>query len=85
VERWARDEGARIAILQVDWFEVHPRIPRNWVWVGDWVMPRNVVFETFRVGFFAVDSAEAPRLTEALRQFSPQVPRGIRQEGPYTE
>lgn len=84
VAGWASAHGAKVAILQVHWDKIHRRIPASWVWAGDWELPRNVVFRTYLVGFFAVDPAEAPRLRANLREFAGQVPPLVRQHGPFT-
>ncbi len=83
-DQWARAHGARVAILQTQWDKIHRRIPPSWTWAGDWQLPRNVVFRTYLVGFFAIDPAEAPRLRAHLREFAGQVPPSVRQTGPYT-
>jgi hypothetical protein len=80
---WAKAEGAGIAILQVEWKAVHSRIPREWIRVGEWEIPRNVVFGDTRIGWYAVNEAEAERLMANLRDFAPKVPIDIEQRGRY--
>jgi len=84
VRDWAAGHGARIAILQVMWAEVAPRIPKEWIEVGEWHLPRNVVFGDTRIGFFAVDPAARSTLAADLSRFRAMVPPQVRQTGPYT-
>jgi hypothetical protein len=82
--RWAKEQGARVAILQVAWAEVHEKVPDAWAEVGRWEMPRNVAFpEDTVTTFYAVDPSEAGRLAESLRAFAPELPKAIQQRGPY--
>ncbi|MCR4399733.1 MAG: hypothetical protein NUV35_02460, partial [Syntrophomonadaceae bacterium] len=82
---WASDESARLAILQVQWSEIGPRIPPSWIQIGEWVIPRNVVFGDLRVGIFALNEAESALLMHHLQEFAPEVPQQVRQEGPYVD
>jgi hypothetical protein len=84
VRDWAVARGARVAILQVMWAEVAPRIPKEWIEVGEWHLPRNVVFGDTRIGFFAVDPAARATLAADLSSFRSMVPPQVRQSGPYT-
>ncbi|MBI4320713.1 MAG: hypothetical protein HY675_19655 [Chloroflexi bacterium] len=77
VYAWTGQESAKIAIIQLEWPYVSQRIPDEWQKVGEWKLPRNVVFEDTRVGFFAVDPHERGSLTEHLRSFSARAPNGI--------
>lgn len=74
LDRWARNEGARIAIVQIDWPEVYTRVPASWIQVAEWRVPRNVVFEDYGIGFFAIAPSEVPVLRERLRAFSENMP-----------
>lgn len=80
LERWARKEGAELAILQTDWDEVAPRIPSSWIQVAEWKIPRNVVFPDRTVGFFALDREGVEPLVAALRDFAPSVPKSVQQK-----
>lgn len=83
VERWAEEEGVKIAIIQMGWGIISGRIPENWVHVATWEIPRNVVFGDKEVGWFATSDAEAERLNAALGEFAPEVPDSVVQTGPY--
>ncbi len=78
---WARREGATIAVLQVCWHEVFPRIPDTWQFVATWTVPRNIAFGDHTVGFFAIDPLAEPRLRAALQRF-PRPPEVIQTMGP---
>lgn len=85
VRAWTAAKGAKIAILQTMWKEVAPRIPDEWVKVGQWEIPRNVVFGDTQVGFFAIDPREKDRLAACLGQFAGRVACNVRQSGLYTQ
>ena len=80
VHRWTRSEGASIAVLQVDWNQIHTRIPDDWVRVAHWYTPRNVAFGGTRVGLFAVDASRADELALNLRAFTDGLPQQVRIE-----
>lgn len=72
VYSWTSYNSARIAILQVDWAEISPRIPTQWVQVAEWRMPRNVVFEdTRRIGIFSTGPQGQRELLRNLQSFTP--------------
>lgn len=81
LEAWARDEGAKVAIVQMGWGHITGRIPDSWVYVALWDVPRNVVFGDTEVGFFATSETEVERLTAALAEFFPEVPPEVVQSG----
>lgn len=77
---WTRRENAEIAILQTQWREVYSRIPREWVLVALWRIPRNVVFGDTRIGLFATRPESAPVLARNIADFALQLPQGMRIE-----
>jgi hypothetical protein len=83
---WTAEEGARIAILQVAWKEVHEKLPESWTEVGRWTLPRNVAFpEDTVTAFYAIEKGEAERLAASLREFGTDLPKAVAQSGPYVE
>jgi len=80
---WAQKENAKIAILQTDWNEISKRIPNKWIKVAEWEIPRNVIFGDTKVGIYSVDPSEKNFLIKNLNEFSPLVPKGIRQKRLY--
>ncbi len=77
VKDWTTSENAEIAVLQVEWGEVYPRIPDSWVKVAEWKIPRNVVFSDRRIGWFAAKHEAAETLTNSLLAFQPNIPKDI--------
>ncbi len=77
VQDWTTSENAEIAVLQVEWYEVYPRIPDSWVKVAEWKIPRNVVFGDHRIGWFATKQDAAETLTNHLLAFKPNIPKDI--------
>jgi hypothetical protein len=65
IEDWTGAHHPSIAILQIGWGWVIPRIPNRWVRVAEVQMPAEGVF----IGYFAVDRAEAPRLRAHVEEF----------------
>ncbi len=82
---WCKEEGAVFSILQIEWGQVVRRIPEQWTKVGEWEVPRNVVFGDTQMGFFALNDAEKERLISNLQEFSAKLPHEIQQKGIYTE
>lgn len=85
VRTWAKSKGARIAILQTMWAEVASRIPKEWIKVGQWEVPRNTVFGDTQVSFFAVDPAARDELTANMARFANQVSCSVKQTGLYRQ
>lgn len=86
LERWARERGARIAILQVAWKEVHENVPASWIEVGRWEIPRNVAFpEDTVTAFYAVTPDEVASLMASLKQFAATLPKAVQQSGRYVQ
>lgn len=83
LREWSLREGASIAIVQLGWGVITGLIPGEWVLVGVWEVPRNVVFGDKKVGWYATSEAEAERLAAALAEFSPEVPPSVEQRGRY--
>ena len=80
---WAQKSDAKIAILQTEWNEISKRIPNEWIKVTEWQLPRNVIFGDTKIGIYSVDSSEKNILIKNLNEFSPLVPKGIRQKKFY--
>ncbi len=76
-----RRHGVKVAIVYDNWI----RIPESWQRVGRWRIQDDVVTGGDTVSFYAIDPAEAPRLSEALRRFAPRLPKTVQQAGPYLD
>jgi len=71
---WIATEGAEIAILQVQWPEVSSRLPKEWIEVAEWQIPSNLIFKDAKIGVFALQPADVPKLVSSLRQFQATAP-----------
>jgi hypothetical protein len=80
IERLSRQTGTRIAIIYDVWFV--GGVPPEWVRVGTWTIPDNVIDGSPTVSFYAVDPTEDEHLIECLREFCSQLPRDVIQSGP---
>jgi hypothetical protein len=75
IASWVGPYHPAIAVLQIGWGWVVPRIPAQWIRVAEVQMPVDGEF----IGFFAVDRAEAHRLRANVEQFyGPLVSHGYR-------
>jgi hypothetical protein len=79
IDRVSQQTGARVAIIYDNWFP--SGLPREWVRVGRWTIPNNVILGGDTVSFYAVDSAEVTSLGESLADFSAQLPADVIQRG----
>jgi len=61
-----------------------PDIPPNWIKVGEWIIPHDVIVANDTVYFYATSSQYETNLIENLKQFSPKLPKDIIQKGIYT-
>jgi len=75
--------GVRIAIVYDKWFTGRKALPPLWKHVGKWTIPDNVVCGDATVSFYAVDGAEAGKLSERLAEFSPSLPEPVMESGSY--
>lgn len=81
----ARENGVQIAVVYEHVLERWGGRPERWVRVGQWAIPDNLVCGAYVVSWYAVDPAEADRLKENLKAFSPQLPPGVVQSGEYLD
>ncbi|MHB0914856.1 MAG: hypothetical protein ACYC4M_04115 [Thermoleophilia bacterium] len=81
-----REKGTDIAMVYHEIFELEgeSRIPDEWVFVGRWQIYRYERDYWDKVSIYAVDPDEEQDLLRNLREFSPELPVFVRQEGPYT-
>lgn len=75
----ARQSGTRIAIIYDNWFP--EGIPSQWIRVGRWTIPNNVIDGGDTVSFYALSAAEAPYLAQSLTDYYPRLPREVLQQG----
>jgi hypothetical protein len=75
IASWVDSYHPAIALLQIGWGWVVPRIPAQWIRVAEVQMPVEGGF----IGFFAVDRAEVHRLRANVEQFyGPLTSQGYR-------
>ena len=80
VERWARERGARIALVKVEFEPWRVLIPKGWKRVVTWRLPRNNVFNDHLLSFYARDEASARQLESRMREFAVTLPPEIKLE-----
>lgn len=82
----ARERHAAIAVCFDSWLQAYAGgIPSDWRKVGAWTIQDNIVCADPTVSFYAIAPGTDAVLLETLRDFSPQLPPGVVQTGPYTQ
>ena len=81
--RLSRQWGVKVAMVYDSWYTPLGGLPRDWVWVGQWALPDNVVAGGDTVSIYAVDQSETVPLMQRLQDFSPLLPKEVRQSGRY--
>jgi hypothetical protein len=82
--RLARQAGVKVAMVYDAWYGRDiGGLPRDWVWVGQWALTDNVVAGGDTVSIYAVDESETVPLMQKLQDFSPLLPKGVKQSGRY--
>jgi hypothetical protein len=81
--RLSRQAGVKVAIVYDNWYTPLGGLPREWVWVGQWALPDNVVAGGDTVSIYAVDESETGPLMQKLQEFSPDLPQHVKQSGRY--
>lgn len=74
---WIAASEARIAVLQTEGVWIAKAVPRDWIHVADWRIPRNVQYGDRVVGFYARDDTEAALLAQRIRDWIPRLPPSI--------
>jgi hypothetical protein len=78
-------QGAEIAIVYDGWFTEEKELPDDWILAGKWRIAGNFIAGWWEVSFYAVREAYHPRLVQALRAFSPQLPVDVMEFGDYVD
>ena len=76
-----RDGNAQIAIVYDEWLDEYGGAPPQWIWLGEWRIPDNVICRSDRVQFYAVNPAEADNLRSHLEEFATRLPPGVTEKG----
>ncbi|GAG93531.1 unnamed protein product, partial [marine sediment metagenome] len=74
----AKEKKIKIAIVY------DPFSREEWIKVGQWTIPNNVVCAGDTVSFYAVEPEEESKLIENLRSFSSRLPADVKESGKYT-
>ena len=84
VRRLSQKIDAEIAVIYPQWAnQIYGGPLPEWVRVGRWIIPNNLVCGEDDVCFYATSNAQVPKLTAALRKFASELPKEVRQEGLY--
>lgn len=83
VAELTRAHACRIAIIYDAWFQGVR--PLEWVCVGQWTIPNNVVTGGETVSFYAVAPDEVASLAAHLRQFAVRLPSSVKPSGLFCE
>ena len=83
LQRLTRKYDVHLVVVYDSWASNYGGNPSEWVPVGRWKIPNNVICGDDTVSFYAPDASLVPRLTDALREFAPQLPSDVVQSGDY--
>lgn len=83
VNNLTNQHHAEIAIIYDSWFIGD--IPPNWIKVGEWTTPHDVIAANDTISFYATSPQYEADLIENLKSFSPQLPKDVIQNGIYTQ
>jgi len=81
--RLSREAGVKVALVYDTWYTPLGGLPRDWIWVGQWALPDNVVAGGDTVSIYAVDESETVPLMQKLQDFSALLPKEVKQSGRY--
>jgi hypothetical protein len=82
--RLSREAGVKVAMVYDAWYAGEiGGLPREWVWVGQWALPDNVVAGGDKVSIYAVEESETASLMQKLQDFSSMLPKEVKQSGRY--
>ena len=75
----AKLKKTKIAIVDDSLADYFGGLPSEWLKVGEWRIPNNVVCADDTISFYAVDAKEADRLVKHLEAFSSVLPKDVAQ------
>lgn len=73
-------KNGKIAIIYDIW-----KIPPNWIKVGQWTIPNNIICGDDTISFYAINENETTKLIENLKNFSLKLPKDVKQHGRYLD
>ncbi len=75
MQKLAQQKNIQIAIVYPKWFP--QGFPENWIPVGEWTIPNNVVAAEPTVRFYAVGAERVLPLRQQLKEFASSLPDGV--------
>jgi len=81
--RLSREWGVKVALVYDTWYTPVGGLPHDWAYVGQWALTDNVVAGGDTVSIYAVDESETASLMQKLLDFSPLLPKDVKQSGRY--
>ena len=79
----ATKEKIQLVMGYESWMAEYSGPLPEWVLVGRWQIPNNMVCGSDTVSFYAPDAGSVAYLTHALRTFAPELPPDVVQTGPF--
>jgi hypothetical protein len=73
----AAKRRVRIAVVYTSWFLEDWALPEEWIVVGRWTIPNNIVCGSDTVSFLATRPQEILALTTHLKNFAKELPEGV--------
>lgn len=83
IEDLVKGKKADIAIIYDDWFYRYDKMLTDWIKIGRWIIPNNVICGSDTVSFYAVNPREKDNLIKNLKTFSSCLPKDVIQLGEY--
>jgi hypothetical protein len=81
----AKENNVEMGILYEHWYRNYGGLPQEWIKVGYWRIPNNVICGGETVTFYAIDTSKVSKLLKALKKFASKLPKDVYQYGAYTE
>ncbi|MEO8512184.1 MAG: hypothetical protein ABI543_01360 [Ignavibacteria bacterium] len=81
IRRACEKYNVKIAIVYDSWFKDGDKseLPGEWLKAGTWTIENNVIAGDSVVSFYAVNDKELAKLSESLKDFQVQLPKGVKQ------
>lgn len=83
MRRLCKKHHVELMVGYPEWRDAYGGLVPEWVPVGEWTIPHNVIVAVARVTFYAPSLDLAPTVMRRLREFSAELPKDITQSGLY--
>jgi hypothetical protein len=70
VRKWAKENNADIAYIQIHWREISPLVPEEWTLIAIWEIPHNIVFGDTKFAWYVINKNIINEITYKLKAFS---------------